>query len=379
LEYLAFWSITHLQKEMPTFIPGITLSRDFYISEVCPLLDIHFPHLPHAAGLLGTGSDVLGFDDPISTDHNWGPTVLIFLTDDDFHLKQEINQILRRELPYEFCGYPVNVEEVPDEPGTVIMKPISTGPVNHRIFLTTVRKFIQHHLGFDTDQPLLTLDWLTFPSQKLRSITSGAVHFDSIGDLSKQRTRFAYYPHGIWLYLQACGWKRIEQEEHLMPRAGYAGDELGSAIIASRLVRDIMNLCFLMEKVYAPYPKWFGSAFNQLKCAPKFNPLLWRAQHADDWSQREAALCEAYQQLAAMHNQLGITDQLPEKVTSFHGRPFQVIHGELFTNAILERINDPEVKRIAAVGLIGGIDQFSDSTDLRSDPSWRKRIRALYK
>ncbi len=36
------------------------------------------------------------------------------------------------------------------------------------------------------------------------------------------------------------------------------GDEVGSALIGSRLVRDIMRLCFLMEQTYAPYAKWFG-------------------------------------------------------------------------------------------------------------------------
>jgi hypothetical protein len=37
-----------------------------------------------------------------------------------------------------------------------------------------------------------------------------------------------------------------------MPRAGLAGDELGSAVIAARLVRDCMSLCFLMEWQCAP-------------------------------------------------------------------------------------------------------------------------------
>ena len=363
---------------MPTFIPGIELSRRFYFESVRPLLDIHFPDLLHAAGLLGTGSDVLGFDDVMSTDHSWGPAVLLFLTENDFLLKQDINELLRCELPYDFYDYPVHAEELPDEPGTDVMKRIAAGPVNHRVCLTTVSRFIQRHLDFDSDQPLSALDWLTFPSQKLRSITNGAVHYDGIGKLTEQRARFAYYPHDIWMYLLACGWQRIGQEEHLMARAGYVGDELGSAILGSRLVRDIMSLCFLMEKVYAPYPKWYGSAFNQLECAPKLIPHLWCAQQADDWRQRESALCQAYRQLAAMHNQLGITEPLPEGVTSFHGRPFKVIHGDLFANAIVEQIKDPHVEQIAAKGLIGGIDQFSDSTDLPSYPSWRERISAFY-
>jgi len=79
-----------------------------------------------------------------------------------------------------------------------------------------------------------------------------------------------------------------------------------------------------------------------------------------------------------MHNQLGISEQLPEDISSFHNRPFKVIHGDLFANAILEQIKDPEVKHIAAKDLIGGIDQWSDSSDLRSYPSWRERIRTFY-
>jgi Domain of unknown function (DUF4037) len=46
------------------------------------------------------------------------------------------------------------------------------------------------------------------------------------------------------------------------------------ALIGARLVHDIMNLCFLLEKQYAPYPKWFGTAFQQLHSAKELGPLL---------------------------------------------------------------------------------------------------------
>lgn len=163
-----------------------------------------------------------------------------------------------------------------------------------------------------------------------------------------------------------------------MPRAGFVGDEPGSALIGSRLVRDIMTLCFLLEKRYAPYPKWFGTAFQRLRCAAYLGPILWRAQMASTWQEREAALCAAYEWLAKSHNALGITERLPETVSSFYTRPFQVIHADRFAQAIVAQISDPDVKRIAARGLIGSIDQFSDSTDLRSDASWRPRLRKLY-
>jgi hypothetical protein len=73
------------------------------------------------------------------------------------------------------------------------------------------------------------------------------------------RERLAYYPRDVWLYLLAAGWARIGQEEHLMGRAGTVGDEVGSALIGARLVRDIMRLAFIMERTYAPCAKWFAA------------------------------------------------------------------------------------------------------------------------
>ena len=82
--------------------------------------------------------------------------------------------------------------------------------------------------------------------------------------------------------------------------------------------------------------------------------------------------------LAGMHNRLGITEYLPEQVTSFFGRPFQVIYGGRFAAAICARISGPDVRRIAGRRLIGSIDQWSDSTDMLADPSWRQSLRQLY-
>ena len=65
------------------FVPGLELSRQFYAELVRPILDARFPGLPHSAALLGRGSEVLGFDDEMSTDHDWKPRVLLFLREED--------------------------------------------------------------------------------------------------------------------------------------------------------------------------------------------------------------------------------------------------------------------------------------------------------
>jgi Domain of unknown function (DUF4037) len=42
----------------------------------------------------------------------------------------------------------------------------------------------------------------------------------------------------------------------------------------ARLVEALMKLRFLMEKKYAPYSKWFGTAFNELRWSQKLAPIF---------------------------------------------------------------------------------------------------------
>jgi hypothetical protein len=241
----------------------------------------------------------------------------------------------------------------------------------------TFRGFIADYLNFDIEQPIEPTDWLTFSEQRLLTLTAGPVFIDAIG-LNDDRARFNYYPQDVWLYLMAAGWGRVGQEDHLMGRAGFAGDELGSAIIGARLVRDIMRLCFLMERTYAPYPKWFGSAFMKLPVAAALSPLLTGTLQAQTWQQRESYLVQAYEILAARHNALGLTEPMPEKAASFFSRPFQTVALHGFAEALLRKVQDPRAGIIAKLPLIGSLDLFSDNTDLHSNPFWRPRLRALY-
>jgi hypothetical protein len=46
---------------------------------------------------------------------------------------------------------------------------------------------------------------------------------------------------------------------------------------------------------YAPYPKWFGTAFKKLDCANELLPFLLDVQLATTRKTREAALSKAYE------------------------------------------------------------------------------------
>ncbi len=363
---------------MPTFVKGVMLAERFYHEAVRPLLDANFPSLPHSAGLIGTGSEVLGFDTSVSSDHHWGPRAQLFLGDDTYEAYAgPIREMLRRSLPHTFRGWPTNYTEPnPEDHGAQMLRATAVGPVNHRVHVGTLRDFFLAYLGCDLREPLHPIDWLTFPSQKLRSIVAGAVFHDGVG-LQDVRTRFAWYPHDVWLYMMAAGWQRIGQEEHLMGRAGEVGDEIGSSLIAGRLVRDLMRLCFLMEQEYAPYAKWYGTAFSRLRAAHSLSPLLWQALRAEVWPERDRVLGEAYSAVARLHNALGVTDPQPATIERFFGRPFSVIFAERLAKAIAERIEDPRVRQIPL--LIGGVDQWSDSTDVLEAVSLRPRLTELYR
>jgi len=363
---------------MPDFIPGLELCRRFFLEAVKPVLDAGFANVEYSAALIGSGSEVLGFDTAMSTDHNWGPRAMLFFHEEtNPGTLDAIHETLRHRLPYSFLGYSTHFGEPcssEEDRGTQLLETIDSGLVNHHVETFYIKDYFRQYLNMDIIAPA---DWLTITQQHLRSVTGGAVYHDDIG-FQAIRDRFTYYPRDIWLYLMAASWTRIGQEEHLAPRAGFVGDELGASVIASRLVRDIMLLCFLMERQYAPYPKWFGPAFQQLECATDLMPLLSRVQSSETWQMQEKHLCMAYTVIAEKHNALNLTEPLPTIPVNFHGRPFRVIEGWRFSAALCKQIQDPEVKRIAEKTQIGCIDHFSDSTDLREAVSLRPTLRQMY-
>ena len=356
------------------FIPGLELSRRFYEQAVRPILAEHTPEMAYTAALIGPGSEVLGFDTPQSTDHDWGPRLQIYLERHDEALIGRLDALLHDKLPQTFLGYPCFYTR--NEDGTASPTGEGSGRPFHRVQFYTVRGYIQGQLNWDVETELRAVDWLAMPEQVLRSITGGAVYHDGLGQLEAVRAQLATYPHDLWLYLLANQWARIGQEEAFMGRCGQVGDDLGSRLVAARLVRDLMRLSFLMERQYAPYIKWFGTAFQQLDCAPDLAPVLHQVLQAETWQQREAHLTTAYEHVARKHNALGLTAPLDPAVSRFYGRPFLVLHAERFAEALHAEIADPEV--CALPKNLGGIDQFVDSTDVLSWPERAGRVKSIY-
>lgn len=84
---------------MTKFIPRLQLCEQFYKEVVKTLIETEFHGLKYSAGLLGSGSEVLGFDTERSTDHHWGPRFLVFLSPKDVGKKKQISDFLSKNLP----------------------------------------------------------------------------------------------------------------------------------------------------------------------------------------------------------------------------------------------------------------------------------------
>jgi hypothetical protein len=361
---------------MTDFVPGLQVSDALFREAVAPILAREFPGLVYSAARIGFGSDVLGFDTNRSTDHEWGPRLQLFLSDHDAATHgSAIVELLRHTLPLEIRGYPTNFGPT-DEEGISVLQPVESGPVEHKVEVTTLTRFLQHQLGIGTAQEIDPLDWLTFSEQALLEVTAGALFHDGLGTLAETRALLAYYPHDVWLYLLAAQWARISQQEPFVGRTGEVGDDLGSALIAADLVEDVMRLGFLIERRYTPYSKWFGSAFARLECARQLAPHLDRVLAARRWQDRQQHLVNAYEIVATMHNDLGITEPQSTQVSQFHGRPFLVIQASRFADALRDQIQDERVRNLPEA--VGSIDQFVDSTVVLTNPALRRQVMTIY-
>ena len=358
-----------------SFVPGLRLSEVFFKEGVAPALAKIAPQLCYTAARLDYGSDVLGFDTPTSMDHGWGPRVTVFLSEVDYQQHAaDLDKLLGDHLPLEVLGIPTNFESKRLTDGG--LRRVHEGPVQHGVVVSTVDRFFREYLGFDAASEITVLDWLTAPSQRLRTVASGRVFRDPDGEIEKRRAKLKWYPFSVWLYLMASQWRRIGQEEAFMARAAEVGDELGSRLVAARLVIEVMRLAFLQERQHVPYSKWFGRAFSCLPLADPLGPALDAVLRARDWRTRERHLGRAYQAVAARHNGLELTSEVDSHTRRFHERPYEVIAADRFAEALEARVEDEAVRALPKG--VGAVWQFIDSTDVLDEIERCRHLVAVY-
>jgi hypothetical protein len=317
------------------------LARRFFGQVVEPLVRAAFD-LPYTAALIGDGSEVLGYDDSISTDHEWGPRVLLFLSEKDYPRRAAgILDLLESGLPDRFEGWPVRFTDQDRVTHLDVGSGVG-GSASHGVEVHTLAGWIRRQLGADVaHRDPLPSEWRGFDQQNLLSVTAGQVFRDDSGELDALRRRLSFFPLDLRLERMADLWSNAAAEMPFVGRAGDAGDELGSRLLAARLVERAMRICFLVDGRYAPYSKWFGTAWAELPSAPLLRPHLDSVLAATRWQEREAALGAAFGAVAHRHLETGLPGRFEPLLSKYFSRPYKVINADVIAASIRREIGNP--------------------------------------
>ena len=234
-------------------IKGLELSKRYFYDIVLPefkksLKDI----LPLCAfGLVGEGSECYGYDDELSKDHDFGPSVCIWLRKDDYlKYKYRINKILKN-LPKTYLGF----QELKE----------SEWGYNRRGLLN-IEDFYFKFIG-SANSPQTINDWQKIPETALATVTNGEVFIDNLGEFTKIREQLLnYYPETIRENKIATRLMNISQHgQYNYVRCLRRNDLVAANQCLYLFVDEVIHLVFLLNRRYKIFYKWANRALLDLK------------------------------------------------------------------------------------------------------------------
>ncbi len=283
-----------------SFIHSLELSRMLYEEHIEPLMAARFPDLKYAAATMGMCSEILGLDDEVSTDHEWGPRVQVLLSEQDHaRYAKELVAAFREVFPPTFHG----LDMMWRQPGVDVHD--TREKALYHVWAGTVSGALGFCGGLEA-LPLQDTDWLAVSEQHLLEFTSGVVYRDDVGELTQAREQLAYYSDDVLRFLLTCEWNAVGGDWFPIGRIGSRGDSLGLRLQAGKVVQHLMRLAYMVSRQYAPYKKWFGTLFRGLPVAPALEPVLMDLFQEADWQQVEENICAAASILLQQQNRLGI-------------------------------------------------------------------------
>ena len=224
---------------------GLKLSKDYYEAYGKEMLEGSFSdYLPFiSVGLAGSGSEVLGFDDEISHDHDFEPGFCIFIPSEDVMDRKTVFALERAyaKLPNEFMGFERQK-----------LSPVGGA----RKGVIRLDEFLVSKLG-NPEGKLSTYEWLKIPTQYLLEVTSGELFFDGDKRFTKIREELSVMPKDIKL-------KRLAGHLLLMSQAGQYNyertakrkDYASTGVCVYEYVKNAIAAIYLLNNEYMPYYKW---------------------------------------------------------------------------------------------------------------------------
>lgn len=241
---------------------GLELSQKYYEQYGKKMIREQFPEIADqtAAGLVGYGSECLGFDDDISRDHDYGPSFCIWLPQDIYRQYGKKMQAAYDALPKEFMGFAARVEE---EQG------------KGRVGILCLEDFYREILGCDS-APETAQEWFAIPESALCAAVGGQVFEDFCGRFTEIREALmAYYPEEVWRKKLAESLARAAQAgQYNYARAMKRGERVAAEIALTEFVKEAMQIVYLLNRKYAPFYKWMHRGLKEFATGSEVGDML---------------------------------------------------------------------------------------------------------
>jgi hypothetical protein len=233
-------------------LKGLQLAEEYYHQLGAPMLSCNFGALVDrvAVGLAGPGSECFGFDDEISRDHDWGPAFCIWLATDDYQRYGKELQKAYDSLPPIFLG----LGPRRSSPGEEFRVGVCSIPTFYTIYTGL------NHIPQDLNE------WSRIPESSLATCTNGRVFADPLGEFSSWRQELlSFYPEDVRLKKIASRCFTLAQAgQYNLPRSIRRGERFAALWAVTQFCTDMLSLIFLLNRRYAPFPKWLHRSVREL-------------------------------------------------------------------------------------------------------------------
>lgn len=242
---------------------GMELARAYWAEVGLPAFERALPEILDrvAVGLVGEGSECLGYDDEISRDHDWGPGFCLWLGAEDMERWGAAAREVYADLPEEFLGF-----------RRLRPSALSAG----RVGVLGMWEFYFRFIGLD-HPPGTLREWRAIPETGLAAATNGAVFRDPAGEFTAFRSALSgYYPEDLRRKKLAARCALAAQSgQYNYARCLRRGEAVAALSALAQFVDHAQAIVFLLNRRFRPYYKWAQRALRELPVlGPKAAALL---------------------------------------------------------------------------------------------------------